>query len=124
MKLLAIMLALLLLTGCAATVAKLDAVEETVENKLEIAEDSVETQIRTLLPAPAETTSLLTEDEAAAIALEHAGVDKDKAGTVLVAYELDDGIPEYEVDFRVGMTEYEYTVHAETGAILSFETDD
>ena len=124
MKLLAVLLSLLLLTGCASTMAKLDAVEETVEQKLDLAEDQLEVQIESITPAPASTTALLPEEDAVAIALEHAGLTAEQAETVRVTYEMDDGIPEYEVEFRVGTAEYDYTVHAETGAVLSFEKDD
>ena len=118
------MLCLFLLTGCASTVAKLDAAEETIENKLELAEDKVELQIESVTPTPVETAALLTEEEAAAIALEHAGLTAEQVTGLLVRYELDDRVPEYEVDFRVDRMEYEYTIHAETGEILSFEMDD
>ena len=124
MKLLAIMLSLLLLTGCASTMAKLDAAEEAVESRLEIAEDAVEAKAGSITPAPAETAALTTEEDAAAIALEHAGLTPEQAGGLRVRYEIDDGVPEYDVDFRVGLTEYEYTIHAETGEILSFEMGD
>lgn len=124
MKLLAIMLSLLLLTGCASTVAKLEIAEETVESKLEMAEENVEMQIESVTSVPAPTATVLTEEEVIAIVLEHAGVSAEQAEHLRAQYELDDGVPEYEVDFRVGMTEYEYTVHAETGAILSFEMGD
>ena len=124
MKLLSLMLCLFLLTGCASTVTKLDAAEETIENKLELAEDKVELQIESVTPTPVETAALLTEEEAAAIALEHARLTAEQVTGLLVRYELDDRVPEYEVDFRVDRMEYEYTIHAETGEILSFEMDD
>ncbi len=125
MKVLSIVLCLLLLlTGCASTAAKLDAVDEAVEHKLERAEDKIEMQIESVMPVPADTAALLTEEEAAAIAIEHAGLTKEAVGTVRVTYELDDGVPEYEVGFRVGTTGYDYTIHAETGEILSYEMDD
>lgn len=118
MKVLSLALCLLLLTGCASTVAKLEQVEETVETKLEAAEEAVEIKTE---PAPA--PALLTDEDAAAIALKHAGLTAEQAGEIRVTYEIDDGVPEYEVEFRVDRTEYEYTVHAETGEILSFDMD-
>ena len=66
----------------------------------------------------------LTKEEATAIALEHAGLTEEQVGMLRTHYEIDDGVPQYDVDFRMGLTEYEYTVHAETGAILSFEMGD
>lgn len=107
MKVLSLVLCLLLLTGCASTVAKLEQTEDAIEVKTEP------------VPSPA----LLTTDDAAAIALEHAGLTPEQAGEVRVSYEIDDGIPEYEVEFYADRTEYEYTIHAETGKILSFDMD-
>ena len=123
MRLLSILLCLLLLTGCASTAAKLDAAEDIIETKLEAAEETVETRIEAAIsPQPAPV--ILAEDEAAAIAIEHAGLVKDQIDRLRVTYEIDDGIPEYEVEFFKGALEYDYTIHAETGEILSFEMDD
>lgn len=129
MKLLSLILSLLLLTGCGATMAKLeavdeklDAVEETVENKVEAAEAKVETTINPISEQSAAET--LTQAQAEAIALEHAGFTADQVTGLRVNYEIDDGIPEYEVEFRVERMEYDYTIHAETGEILSYDMDD
>ena len=124
MKLLSILLCLLLLTGCASTMVKLETAEEVLESKLDAAEEKIETQVETVTTIPAPTTVLLTEADAQAIALEHAGLTADRVEGLRVSYEVDDGVPEYDVDFRVGMMEYDYTIHAETGAILSYEVDD
>ena len=67
--------------------------------------------------------SLLTAAEAEAIALEAAGVKAGEVTHLHTEFETDDGVKEYEVDFRVGDWEYDYTVHAETGAILSSDKE-
>jgi len=69
-------------------------------------------------------TATLTEDDAEAIALAHAGVTADQAAGLRTKYEIDNNVPQYEVDFHVGATEYDYTIHGETGEILEFEIDD
>ena len=122
MKVLSMFLCILLLTGCAATVAKLEAAEEYVEAKADIMEETVETKVETALTAP--TASALTEQEAQQIALDHAGFAADRVTDLRVRYEIDDRVPEYEVEFRVDRMEYDYTIHAETGEILSFDMDD
>ena len=122
MKLLSVILCLLLLTGCASTVAKIEQAEETIETKIEAVEETVETKLEP--PKTASAPALLTDEEAAAIALEHAGVSADQVTGLRLSYELDDGIPEYDVEFIVDRVEYEYTIHAETGEILSFDMDD
>lgn len=105
MKLTALMLALLLLTGCGTAVTSPDAPQKAVE------------------AAHTSATDQLTQEQAEAIALEHAGFTVDQVTRLRTSYEIDDGIPEYEVEFRVGRTEYDYTIHAETGEILSFDMD-
>lgn len=69
------------------------------------------------------TTGYITEEEAKAIALTHAGFTADQISRLHIEFEYDDGIPEYNVEFREGYLEYEYDIHAVTGQILSFEKD-
>ena len=71
--------------------------------------------------APASTR--LTAAQAKAIALEHAGITADAIRFLRVGFDFDDGNPRYEVEFVSDSWEYEYDIHAETGAILSFEKD-
>lgn len=65
----------------------------------------------------------ITTEEAKQIAFTHAGVSEEDTVFVNATREFDDGAWHYDVEFRVGLTEYEYEIHAETGAILSFEKD-
>ena len=37
--------------------------------------------------------------------------------------DWDDGVLEYEVEFKAGGVEYEYTIHGGTGQILKYESD-
>lgn len=73
---------------------------------------------------PAAVTAKLTKEDAEAIALEHAGLTADQVVGLRTKYEIDDGIPVYEIDFHVDRIEYDYTIHAETGEILEWEMDD
>lgn len=133
--------ALLLATaGCSAAGAmeKLDAAEDRVENKLEAAEDSVENAVqRAVTPAPAATPSLpaptptetvasgetITREEAEKIALDYLGFTADQVTRLRTEYEIDDGVPQYDVEFLNGDWEYEFEIHAENGKILSFDKD-
>lgn len=71
-------------------------------------------------PAPAQE---LTREEAQAIALAHAGFTADQVTGLRTHRDKDDRTPTYEIEFRVGRTEYEYELHAETGRILDFDRD-
>ncbi len=69
------------------------------------------------------TQEKLTEAEAKAAALKHAGVKEKDATALRVKYEVDDGVPQYDVDFRHGDYEYSYDIHAKTGKVLSYDKD-
>lgn len=65
----------------------------------------------------------LTEAEAKAAALKHAGVKEKDVTGLRVKYEVDDGVAQYDVDFRHGDYEYDYEIHAKTGKVLSYDKD-
>lgn len=64
------------------------------------------------------TTTAITKAQAIAIAQQQA------SGTVTKAkLDEDDGVQIYEIEIKNGNTEYEFDIHATTGAILKFEKD-
>ncbi len=63
----------------------------------------------------------LSEAEAKAAALEHAGVAEADTTGMLVKLEMDDGILQYDVEFYAGDMEYDYEINATTGEILGFD---
>ncbi len=52
------------------------------------------------------------------------GVSESQTTGMRVERDWDEGRLEYEVEFRVGQTEYEYTIDGAAGAILEYEWDD
>ena len=68
-------------------------------------------------------TSQLTAKEAQNIALEHANLTAEQVTLLRTHYDEDDGVPEYEVEFRQGDEEFDYTIHAETGEILEWSRE-
>ncbi len=74
-------------------------------------------------PTTQEEAKTITRDEAKAIALKHAGLSAGQVSRLKAEYDVDDGVPEYDVEFRVGNLEYEYEIHAKTGKILSWDKD-
>ncbi len=70
-----------------------------------------------------DTERKLSAAEAKKKALAHAGVNVSEARILKATLDYEDGVPVYEVEFVVGRVEYEYTIHAGTGAVLSFEKD-
>ena len=117
---------LVVFAGC----QKLYLAEEYIDHKLDMAEDQAEKAFRDAVspadaPVPAETqpSDGITEAEAQAIALEHAGLTEEAVSRLHVRKDFDDGRQEYDVEFHVEYLEYEYEIDAVTGKILSFDKD-
>lgn len=66
----------------------------------------------------------ITPEQAQKIALDHVQLTADQVTSLRTRYDMDDGIPEYDVEFYYDTFEYEFEIHAQTGKILSFEKDD
>lgn len=73
-------------------------------------------------PVPTGTAQISCED-AFRIALDHAGVAEADVLNRDVHMEREDGVQEYDIEFRTQTHEYEYEIHAETGQILSWDKD-
>ena len=128
---------LLTTTACSASGAArtLDRAEDSIEQKLDAAEDKVEDAVRKAVPpapaatptfpaaVPTETAPAITREEARKIALDHLGFTADQVEHLRTENEIDDGIPQYDVEFHQGDWEYEFEISAETGKILTFDTD-
>lgn len=69
------------------------------------------------------TDTALSSEEAQNIALKHAGFTADQVTALHTKYEVDSGIPRYDVEFYHEFIEYDYEIHADTGEILSFSKD-
>lgn len=62
-------------------------------------------------------------EAAKSAALKHAGVSESQATDVKVKQDWDDGRLEYEVEFWVGSTEYDYTIDAVDGSVVAYDTE-
>jgi uncharacterized membrane protein YkoI len=61
--------------------------------------------------------------KAKSIALAHAGLNESQVTWIQVEKDEDDGRIQYEIEFKAGGMEYEYTIDASTGSILEHEKD-
>ena len=95
-----------------------DQIEERVEQKVDQAEAAVENQVT---PSVVQNAAALTQTEAEEIALLQAGFKADQVTGLHTEFDVDDGIPEYEVEFFQDGWEYDYTIHADTGEVLSYD---
>ena len=101
-----------------------EAVRETAAIPEAPPETTVPAVPETVPPAKAEPAQKLTVEQAKAIALEHGGFRAEEVRFLRAEYDIDDRVPQYDIEFDVGRWEYEYEIHAETGKILSWEKDD
>ena len=136
-----------LFAGCSDGTAgqQLESVKNTVEQGLDAVEDRVENAVTDALTpatevhrettpatethnstestANATTAATLTKEEAEQIALDHAGLKADQVTYLHTEYEIDNGVPQYEVEFHHDTWEYDYEIHAETGEILAYDKE-
>lgn len=114
-----------LLTACSPRQAeqKLEQFEDAVENRLDAAEDAISDAVQEVIPSVTAAPGKLTAEDAKAIAVEHAGLIGQQVSRLRAEYEIDDGVPQYDVEFYHDGIEYNYEIHAETGNILSFDKD-
>lgn len=118
-----VLLLLLTFTGCASV----GRAVENLDRQIDIAGEAVESALQTELPVaavPPATAGEITAEEAKAIALTHADLTAEEVRYLRVEYEIDDGLPQYEVNFHRDRWEYDYEIDARTGNILSFQRDD
>ena len=66
----------------------------------------------------------ITKDQALQIALDNAGFKKSDVNFPSVNKDFDDGMEIYEVEFRVGLTEYNYDIAVSNGQIVDYDIDD
>ena len=62
-------------------------------------------------------------EAAKAAALKHAGLLENQVTNLRTKKDYDDGHIEYDVDFVYNNTEYDYTIHGATGAVIDYETE-
>ena len=77
----------------------------------------------TTRPTQPSTGSDIGAEKAKSIALSHAGFTASQVQRLKVEKDYDDGRLEYEVEFQVNGTEYEYTISAADGTILEKDID-
>ena len=65
----------------------------------------------------------ISQSEAKEIAFAHAGVSAAQVTDFAIEVDTDDGKTVYELDFRVGSTEYDYEIDAASGKILKAEKE-
>lgn len=119
------LLAVPAMTGCQAA-RKVASAGRAAEHSVESVGEALKhaADPTTVTASGMHTNPALTLEEAQNIALEHAGFAADQVTAIHTEYEIEHGIPQYDVEFHHGAWEYDYEIHADTGKILSYSKDD
>lgn len=107
-------------TGVLIKVNKEYDPEKTVGSVESVPSKPVETKPTETQPSK---TEKLSAEDAKAIALKHAGLEEAQVKGLRAEYDVDDGVPEWEVEFYEGGMEYSYEIHAESGKIRSWDKE-
>lgn len=70
-----------------------------------------------------EATGRIGEEKAKQIALEHAGLSKEEVRFIRAEEDDENGIFVYEIEFYKGTKEYDYTIDAKSGRLISFDSE-
>lgn len=109
-KLIPLLLAVLLLAGCAAQPAAPAGTQATSQNISPVIVEEEET-----------FRDIISEEEALKIAMEHAGLNTGAVKSSSVSLDMTE--EEYEVEIFAKGIEYEYEINVYTGEIIKAEKD-
>lgn len=70
-----------------------------------------------------QATTVISTEDAKAIALSHSGVSTENAKRYRSQLDRDDGRMVYEIEFDAGSYEYDYEIDAKTGEIVKFDKE-
>lgn len=65
----------------------------------------------------------ITEEEAKAIAVNHAGQNINEISFIKVDYDIEKGVEVYEIEWKKDGMEYDYTINASNGNIVEYDID-
>ena len=108
-------LAMLLLTACGSKKNTVPTTGSSATGDGTMQQATDKTQV--------DTSKFIGEEKAKELALKKAEIGADGVKFDRVELDFDDGVWQYEVDFRHGDIEYDIDINAENGEILSFEKE-
>ena len=63
----------------------------------------------------------ITMEQAKEIAVQHAGIQSNQANFIKVEQDVENGIPEYEIEFLCDNKKFDYSINADNGKIASYK---
>ena len=109
---------LLIMCGCSSTPA-----DQATEDQAPAVTEETQEDAAADTSQATDAAAKISESEAKAIALKHAGLKEADVKFTKFNEDMDDGVWQYEIEFVSGETEYDYEINMETGEILDFGTD-
>lgn len=110
--------------GAGQTTAAAESSAETPAETAAAESSAAETARTSSAETSKASGAAIDSDYAFSAALSHAGLDASDAVFYKVEPDFDDGMEVYEVEFvTADGTEYDYTIRADDGSILSFDQD-
>ncbi len=88
---------------------------------VQVEKDGKKTQVSS--STSSNSSSYIGKSQAKDIALKHAGVSENQARDVEIDLEKDNGTPYYDIEFDANGYEYDYHIHALTGAVLKSQKE-
>ncbi len=92
----------------------------TIQNNTDKAAEPAQTPVTTQKP---DESNFIGKDRAKEITLKKAGLTADDVFFDRIELDFDNGVWEYEVEFKQGRTEYSADIKADDGTIISWEKD-
>ena len=117
--------AVFLMSGCSMDNVKREITDEAKEFKQDIKEDTQEIKedLKQTMQQKPDETKFIGEDKAKEIALKKAELTASDVIFDRVELDNDNGVWQYEVEFKKGQTEYQADIDATSGEIISWEID-
>ncbi|MCR5369458.1 MAG: PepSY domain-containing protein [Clostridium sp.] len=101
--------------------AAAEAIAKSQGQTVPSGDTAAETQTQSQPTSAADNS--LTDAEALASALQHAGVDAGSITDLTLRQDHEDGKQIFQIGFRAGQKQYEYDIDAATGEITKYEAD-
>ena len=120
--LLVLLLAFAIVSGCGTMKETAENVKDGAQQAADDVKDTAN-DVKNSMEDTVDKSKFIGEEEAKKKALERAGFSAEEVVFERVELDRDDGVWQYEVDFKKDTTQYDVDVKADDGTILKYEQD-
>lgn len=101
----------------------MDGTRKAIDNVTDMGTAQTSHMTQSVNKGKTDKSNFIGEESAKSIALDKAGVSAKDVSFDKVELDCDNGVWQYEVEFRKGRTEYDYDIKADDGSVLSYDVD-